>query len=181
LSFSRRVSAPVSPVGLPGGHRRLSGGTADSPAKRPRTAVAWPEPAGGGSWAPHGGSLYGGSGVRRTAALSYGAPLPVQQRAPTVTGGRRIAAAELSGEQAAAAARALGGENLFITGAAGVGKSHLLRYVVQELQAGLGAEAVAVTAPTGIAAVNIAGVTVHIGLGCIVALYYFSSTSYRNR
>lgn len=76
---------------------------------------------------------------------------------------------QLSSEQGAAARRALAGENLFITGAAGTGKSFLLRYIIEQLQARLGVAAVAVTAPTGIAAVNISGSTVHswagVGLG----------------
>ncbi len=80
-----------------------------------------------------------------------------------------IRASSLSAEQQDAAARALGGESLFITGAAGTGKSFLMRYVIQELKRSKGTEAVAVTAPTGIAAVNVGGSTIHsfsgIGLG----------------
>ncbi len=48
-------------------------------------------------------------------------------------------------------------------------QSFLLRYVIQELLKKYGDEGVAVTAPTGIAAININGMTVHsfagIGLG----------------
>lgn len=71
-----------------------------------------------------------------------------------------IASESLTQEQRLAAERALKGECLFITGAAGTGKSFLLRYLIQELSAahpGL----VAVTAPTGLAAVNIGGQTLH--------------------
>ena len=63
------------------------------------------------------------------------------------------------------------GGNCFLTGAAGTGKSFLLRYIVQELkQRHMGKSgAIAVTASTGIAATNIEGVTLHswagIGLG----------------
>ena len=60
--------------------------------------------------------------------------------------------------------------NVFLTGAAGVGKSYLLLYVIEQLKLkhpGVGA--VAVTAPTGIAALHIQGQTIHsfagIGLG----------------
>ena len=90
--------------------------------------------------------------------------------AGAASGGGEIAATDLGAEQAAAAARAIqSGENLFITGAAGCGKSYLMRYIIQEVKKLRGERAVAVTAPTGIAAVNIGGVTIHsfagIGLG----------------
>jgi len=57
--------------------------------------------------------------------------------------------------------------NVFITGAAGTGKSHVLKYIIQELQkrrSNFG-----VCAPTGVAAINVGGSTLHsyfgIGLG----------------
>ncbi|KXS09022.1 hypothetical protein M427DRAFT_258783 [Gonapodya prolifera JEL478] len=60
-------------------------------------------------------------------------------------------------------------KSVFFTGSAGTGKSHLLRYLVEQLQQLHGEEAVAVTATTGIAAVNIGATTIHsfagIGLG----------------
>ena len=52
-------------------------------------------------------------------------------------------------------------ESCFFTGAAGSGKSHLLRSIVQALKQLLGNAAVCVTASTGVAACNIGGVTVH--------------------
>lgn len=68
----------------------------------------------------------------------------------------------LSNEQDAAAQRALKKrENLFITGPAGTGKSVLLRYIIREMRKMWGEGSVAVTAPTGIAAVNIGGETIH--------------------
>ena len=80
-----------------------------------------------------------------------------------------VGIADLNEEQRAAAARALDGRNVFITGSAGTGKSYLLKYIIQELQIKHGDRAIAVTASTGIAAVNVAGQTVHsfagIGLG----------------
>jgi len=75
----------------------------------------------------------------------------------------------LSDEQARVLERALGGESLFVTGAAGTGKSHLLRCLIRALQRQLGEEAVAVTGSTGMAAVNVGGCTLHsfagVGVG----------------
>jgi ATP-dependent DNA helicase PIF1 len=52
-----------------------------------------------------------------------------------------------------------------MTGSAGTGKSFVLRYVIQELVLLRGPKAVAVTASTGIAAVNLGGETVHAFAG----------------
>ncbi len=63
----------------------------------------------------------------------------------------------------------LSGENVFLTGVAGTGKSYLFKYVIQELKEKYKVYEIAITAPTGIAAVNINGQTLHswagIGLG----------------
>ncbi|CAG8588040.1 6936_t:CDS:2 [Funneliformis caledonium] len=60
-------------------------------------------------------------------------------------------------------------ENIFFTGSAGTGKSFLLQRIISSLKARYGSESVAVTATTGIAAVNISGTTLHsfagVGLG----------------
>ena len=62
----------------------------------------------------------------------------------------------------------VGRENIFLTGAAGTGKSFLLRHIIQELER-RHPGGVAVTAPTGIAASHVGGTTIHswagIGLG----------------
>jgi ATP-dependent DNA helicase PIF1 len=75
----------------------------------------------------------------------------------------------LNEEQRIIAKKILLGGNFFLTGSAGTGKSYLLRYIIQELVHAYGNGAVAVTAPTGVAAVNINGQTVHyysgIGIG----------------
>ncbi|BEI83721.1 hypothetical protein CcaverHIS002_0403250 [Cutaneotrichosporon cavernicola] len=56
-----------------------------------------------------------------------------------------------------------GGRNIFFTGSAGAGKSVLLREIIKSLHIkyAKSADAVAVTASTGIAACNIGGVTLH--------------------
>jgi len=99
------------------------------------------------------------AGVDQDSATTAPAAAPVMAR---------IEAEDLTEEQQAAAQRALAGESLFLTGAAGTGKSFLLRYLVQELQL-MHPNAVAITASTGIAAANIGGQTIHsfsgIGLG----------------
>lgn len=59
----------------------------------------------------------------------------------------------LSPQQQEVLDRILKGENIFFTGAAGTGKSHLFRAIIKALQGSLGgAKVVAVTASTGLAA-----------------------------
>ena len=59
--------------------------------------------------------------------------------------------------------------NVFISGAAGTGKSHVSKYIIQTLQQVGSTRKVAATAPTGVAAINVGGSTLHsffgIGLG----------------
>eukprot|EP00592_Proboscia_alata_P006177 CAMPEP_0194356764 /NCGR_PEP_ID=MMETSP0174-20130528/4343_1 /TAXON_ID=216777 /ORGANISM="Proboscia alata, Strain PI-D3" /LENGTH=532 /DNA_ID=CAMNT_0039126483 /DNA_START=62 /DNA_END=1657 /DNA_ORIENTATION=+ len=75
----------------------------------------------------------------------------------------------LNTEQNSALDLILSGSNVFLTGAAGVGKSFLLRHVIQSLKKRYNEKAIAVTASTGIAATHINGVTLHswagIGIG----------------
>lgn len=76
---------------------------------------------------------------------------------------------ELSEEQQAVMDIALRGKSLFFSGAAGTGKSFLLKRIIRELRILHGHEHVYVTAPTGIAACNIGGCTVSYSL-----LYFIS-------
>lgn len=83
---------------------------------------------------------------------------------------------DLNKEQQEGATHILAGNNVFLTGSAGTGKTFLLRYVIQELEKQHGDMGVTVTAPTGIAAINIGGQTVHsfagLGIGTSAILFY---------
>jgi ATPase subunit of ABC transporter with duplicated ATPase domains len=67
----------------------------------------------------------------------------------------------LTETQLAVLERCKQGENVFLTGGAGTGKSHLLKCILQEMVILHGKQAVSVTATTGIAAVSVGGTTVH--------------------
>lgn len=79
-----------------------------------------------------------------------------------------IESSALTASQLSIARRVLTGENIFLTGPAGTGKSYLFRYIKQQLLKRYHGQ-VAITAPTGVAAINIGGQTIHswagIGLG----------------
>ena len=55
----------------------------------------------------------------------------------------------------------LSGENVFYTGGAGTGKSHLLQHIIEALSTKRRPHSVFVTATTGLAACSVGGVTVH--------------------
>ena len=79
---------------------------------------------------------------------------------------KEILLSDLSPEQQGAALKALSGMNIFITGSAGTGKSYLLKYIVQESKKKFNdLNSVVVTAPTGVAAVNVGGMTVNAFAG----------------
>lgn len=128
-----------------------------------RIVCATPAPASGSSMGavPEMRSI----SVKRKLPAAFGGasaqpptnPLPAP---PSVT----IPRTALNEEQRSAADRVLGGENCFLTGAAGTGKSFLLRYIIQQLEA-RHPGGVAVTAPTGIAASHVQGVTIHSWAG----------------
>lgn len=76
----------------------------------------------------------------------------------------------LSKEQLSIIKAALSGESVFFTGSAGTGKSFVLRMLVKALKKKYAVpNSVFVTAPTGIAACNVGGITLHsfagVGLG----------------
>lgn len=84
----------------------------------------------------------------------------------------------LSHEQQAVLEACLRGDNCFFTGVGGTGKSFLLRRVIAALKTKYsrdGEGAVAVTAPTGIAALHVSGTTIHsfAGAGVVNRLDQF--------
>src|SRR5512137_873689 len=60
-------------------------------------------------------------------------------------------------------AAALGGDNCFLTGAGGTGKSTQLRAFIAECP-----RRVSITAPTGVAALNVGGMTIHRFCGMLI-------------
>ena len=70
--------------------------------------------------------------------------------------------------------------NIFITGGAGVGKFHLIKVIVLSLNKVLGYKGsnvdkprILLLAPTGVAAININGTTIHSGLGIDVGNEFY--------
>ena len=104
--------------------------------------------------------------VRAELPLDY---VPLARRPQEARRAPAEPEAPLNREQSRALELASGGESLFMTGGAGVGKSFTLSRLIRALQHRLGPQAVAVTASTGIAACHIGGTTLHsfagIGLG----------------
>ena len=107
-------------------------------------------------------SQYGGN-----AKPASGASAAPQKSATELAAAR----AQLGPEQCAVLDAATRGTNVFFTGNAGTGKSHLLRTLVDQLRHGGShqSDSVFVTASTGIAAANVGGTTIHsfagIGFG----------------
>jgi len=79
---------------------------------------------------------------------------------PGWEGYEAAAAAVLTPENRFMAA-ALAGRNCFLTGMAGTGKSTLLRRFIEECLHATNIHRVDITAPTGVAALNVGGMTVH--------------------
>ena len=78
---------------------------------------------------------------------------------------QQIDPSTLNADQTLAAQQIFSGSNAFLTGAAGVGKSYLLNYLIQGLKEKHSDETVVVAAATGIAATHIGGVTIHSWAG----------------
>jgi ATP-dependent DNA helicase PIF1 len=70
---------------------------------------------------------------------------------------------ELSLQQQSVVSRVLAGESIFMTGGAGTGKSHVIKEIVNRFSENN--KNVVLSASTGIAAVNIGGITMHSALG----------------
>ena len=79
---------------------------------------------------------------------------------PGWQGYEAVAASVLTPENRFMAA-ALAGRNCFLTGMAGTGKSTLLRRFIEECLHSTNVHRVDVTAPTGVAALNVGGMTIH--------------------
>eukprot|EP00912_Choanoflagellata_sp_UC4_P002357 UC4_evm2s1483 len=83
----------------------------------------------------------------------------------------------LNAEQNGVLEKVKQGMNVFITGSAGVGKSLVLRRIIDHLKACGKFTRTAITAPTGIAASHINGVTIHSATGVGIAEF---KTDFRN-
>ena len=109
--------------------------------------------------------------IKTTKAVIQQAPEPITTDSDvslTSYSPGEIPLSDLTFEQQEAAERAMSGQNLFITGSAGTGKSFLMRYIVQEMRRKYEGKSkngesgeVVVTAPTGVAAINVGGQTIH--------------------
>ncbi len=90
---------------------------------------------------------------------------------------------ELDAKQQQVLDLCLQGKNTFFTGMGGTGKSLVLKLLLERLRALHGAHAVAITAPTGVAAINVGGQTLHSFAGCGVptCVANFSERMWRRR
>ena len=136
LRARNREAAPAPP---PAAKRARTGGS--PAAKSSSQSPLEPPPAAGGAGA---------------------IPPATRQRAMEAVAAAEVPAdVALSGEQALVLGLILAGESVFFTGAAGTGKSLILRVLSDVIHRQRRSEEVFFTAPTGIAAVNVGGVTVH--------------------
>eukprot|EP01063_Lacrimia_lanifica_P036848 TRINITY_DN7414_c0_g3_i1.p1 TRINITY_DN7414_c0_g3~~TRINITY_DN7414_c0_g3_i1.p1 ORF type:complete len:1094 (+),score=137.16 TRINITY_DN7414_c0_g3_i1:124-3405(+) len=89
------------------------------------------------------------------------AVMPLTQPSTSSQGAASLPSEELNADQLAAVAAVRRGENVFITGPAGTGKSRVLKAIIAHLRAAHKREEWIVTAPTGTAAVALEGQTLH--------------------
>jgi hypothetical protein len=156
-SSSFGLFAPPQP---PAGVQSAAAGSSAAPYAAGGLGLAYAN--GSSDGGPAATPLGGARGSSSSSSAAAAAPLP-----PAAAD----ADAPLSAEQQAVYDLALSGKSIFFTGSAGTGKSFLLRRIIDGLRAkharagaaSLGAQgdAVYVTAPTGIAACNIGGTTIH--------------------
>jgi hypothetical protein len=130
----------------------LSSGAPDALAALARAAEA---AARGGSGAPplSRPPLAPLNGAKRPLGISPGKPAQPSRRGEGDGCAAPAPAAPLSGEQQRAVDLVASRRNVFITGAAGTGKSHVLRAALERAPCGRGATFL--TAPTGLAAAEL--------------------------
>jgi len=93
-------------------------------------------------------------------------PTPAEQAAAAAD---PCSGVDLSNEQQRAVGLVQAGQNVFLTGVAGTGKSHVIRAIKGALRAKHGAafrERVAAVGPTGMSALGVGGSTLHSFAGC---------------
>ncbi|KAJ3575906.1 hypothetical protein NP233_g801 [Leucocoprinus birnbaumii] len=126
-------------------------------------------------------ALYAPENLRSIARGTQSSPIPIgsddghQQeetpstkqtvRSPSVDVSPPEPKVTLSPEQSKVFAKVKEGGNVFFTGSAGTGKSVLLREIIKLKRERHSFDAIAITASTGIAAINIGGVTLHSWAG----------------
>jgi hypothetical protein len=150
-----RLEAEARPRGMRGAQVMLSSGAPDALAALARAAEA---AARGGS-APAGAPALSRpplaqlNGAKRPLGISPGKPAQPSRRGDGEGGAAPAASAPLSAEQQRAVDLVASRRNVFITGAAGTGKSHVLRAALERAPCGRGATFL--TAPTGLAAAEL--------------------------
>jgi len=150
-----RLEAEARPHGMRGAQVMLSSGAPDALAALARAAEA---AARGGS-APAGAPALSRpplaqlNGAKRPLGISPGKPAQPSRRGDGEGGAAPAASAPLSAEQQRAVDLVASRRNVFITGAAGTGKSHVLRAALERAPCGRGATFL--TAPTGLAAAEL--------------------------
>lgn len=153
LQLSSSQSAPTKIGGAPRQWFNAKSALASPTVARSAAGASRP---GAGAGA---GAGAGGGGGRWFNAKSIPTASAIHAQAAAA------AAANLSQEQQSAVDKVLAGDNVFLTGPAGTGKSYLLSYLIYHLKELHGNRAVAITATTGMAATHINGLTLNAWSG----------------